>query len=209
MLESVIDHVAGGGRSPASGASRTRLGARRYHPVVSTVAKRNNVRVSGDPAGQPMLFAHGFGCDSEHVAVRGAGLRGSLPGRRSSITSAPAGRTSRRMTTPATARSTGYADDVLEICDELDLEDVIFVGHSVSAMIGVLAAVTAARALRQARPDRPVAALHRRRGLRRRLQPRGHRRAAGLAGQQLPRLVERDGAGDHGRTRIARSWARS
>ena len=35
----------------------------------------------------------------------------------------------------------GYADDVLEICRELDLSDVVFVGHSVSAMIGVLAAV--------------------------------------------------------------------
>jgi sigma-B regulation protein RsbQ len=34
----------------------------------------------------------------------------------------------------------GYADDVLEICDELGLTDVIFVGHSVSAMMGVLAA---------------------------------------------------------------------
>jgi len=34
----------------------------------------------------------------------------------------------------------GYADDVLEICRELELMDVVFVGHSVSAMIGVLAA---------------------------------------------------------------------
>jgi sigma-B regulation protein RsbQ len=34
----------------------------------------------------------------------------------------------------------GYADDVLEICHALDLRDVIFVGHSVSGMIGVLAA---------------------------------------------------------------------
>ncbi|MFI5931875.1 alpha/beta fold hydrolase [Actinoplanes sp. NPDC051494] len=33
----------------------------------------------------------------------------------------------------------GYAQDVLEICRDLDLRDVIFVGHSVSAMIGVLA----------------------------------------------------------------------
>jgi sigma-B regulation protein RsbQ len=40
----------------------------------------------------------------------------------------------------------GYADDVLEICREMDLRDVIFVGHSVAAMIGVLAAV--------AEPDR-------------------------------------------------------
>jgi sigma-B regulation protein RsbQ len=34
----------------------------------------------------------------------------------------------------------GYAEDVLEICRELDLSDLVFVGHSVSAMIGVLAA---------------------------------------------------------------------
>jgi sigma-B regulation protein RsbQ len=35
----------------------------------------------------------------------------------------------------------GYAEDVLSICRELDLHDVVFVGHSVSAMIGVLAAI--------------------------------------------------------------------
>jgi len=35
-----------------------------------------------------------------------------------------------------------YADDVLEICEELDLRDVVFVGHSVSAMIGALAAAS-------------------------------------------------------------------
>jgi sigma-B regulation protein RsbQ len=37
----------------------------------------------------------------------------------------------------------GYVDDVLSICEELDLTDVVFVGHSVSAMIGVLAATRA------------------------------------------------------------------
>ena len=36
----------------------------------------------------------------------------------------------------------GYADDVLEIVAELDLRDVVFVGHSVSAMIGTLATIT-------------------------------------------------------------------
>jgi sigma-B regulation protein RsbQ len=35
----------------------------------------------------------------------------------------------------------GYATDVLEICDALDLRSVIFVGHSVSTMIGLLAAL--------------------------------------------------------------------
>ena len=34
----------------------------------------------------------------------------------------------------------GYADDILEIANELELRDAIFVGHSVSSMIGVLAA---------------------------------------------------------------------
>ena len=33
----------------------------------------------------------------------------------------------------------GYATDIVEICRELDLSDVVLVGHSVSAMIGVLA----------------------------------------------------------------------
>jgi sigma-B regulation protein RsbQ len=35
----------------------------------------------------------------------------------------------------------GYAHDILEICKELDLKDVILVGHSVSGMIGLLAAI--------------------------------------------------------------------
>jgi sigma-B regulation protein RsbQ len=34
-----------------------------------------------------------------------------------------------------------YADDVLRMCHELELRQVVFVGHSVSAMIGVVAAV--------------------------------------------------------------------
>ena len=35
----------------------------------------------------------------------------------------------------------GYVEDILRICRELDLNDVVFVGHSVSAMMGVLAAI--------------------------------------------------------------------
>jgi sigma-B regulation protein RsbQ len=37
----------------------------------------------------------------------------------------------------------GYADDVVEIGNELSLKDAVFVGHSVSAMIGVLASLKA------------------------------------------------------------------
>jgi sigma-B regulation protein RsbQ len=87
-----------------------------------------------------MLFAHGFGCDQnmwryvwpafageyrivlfDHVGAGGSDVRAYDRERYSSLQ--------------------GYADDVLAICRELALSDVVFVGHSVSAMIGVLAAI--------------------------------------------------------------------
>jgi len=104
-----------------------------------SVRARNNVVEQGSPGAQPMLFAHGFGCDQnmwrfvwprfeddyrvvlfDHVGAGGSDLAAYDPGRYSSLQ--------------------GYAEDVCEICRELDLRDVVFVGHSVSAMIGVLAA---------------------------------------------------------------------
>jgi sigma-B regulation protein RsbQ len=102
------------------------------------VLSRNNVNVSGRGT-QPMLFAHGFGCDQhmwrfitpafeDHYRIVlfdyvGSGLSDLAaydPARYSSLD--------------------GYATDVIEICEALELRDVIFVGHSVSSMIGVLAA---------------------------------------------------------------------
>jgi sigma-B regulation protein RsbQ len=104
------------------------------------VGARNNVRISGAETGQPMLFAHGFGCDQEmwrfvapafeadhrivlfdHVGAGGSDLSAYDPERYASLH--------------------GYAEDVLEICREYELTRVVFVGHSVSAMIGVLAAI--------------------------------------------------------------------
>ena len=106
---------------------------------------RNNVNAHGNPHGRPMLFAHGFGCDQnmwrfvwpafeddfrivlfDHVGSGGSDAAAFDRARYSTLQ--------------------GYAEDVLEICRELDLRDVVFVGHSVSAMIGVLAAT--------AEPDR-------------------------------------------------------
>jgi sigma-B regulation protein RsbQ len=100
--------------------------------------RRNNVHIEGID-GPPMLFAHGFGCDQnmwrlvapafteayrvvlfDHVGAGGSDLS-AYDKRKYS-------------------RLDGYAADVLEICAELRLSDVVFVGHSVSAMIGVLAA---------------------------------------------------------------------
>lgn len=103
------------------------------------VLTRNNVNVSGNPAGRPMLFAHGFGCDQNlwrHVVPAFAAdyriVLFDLVGSGGSDLSA--------YDRDRYSSLNGYANDVLEICEALDLRDVAFVGHSVSAMIGVLAA---------------------------------------------------------------------
>lgn len=96
--------------------------------------------LSGTAKGQPLLFSHGFGCDQniwryvapafegeykvvlfDHVGSGGSDLSAYDSAKYASLG--------------------GYAYDVVEICRELDLRDVVFVGHSVSAMIGVLAAI--------------------------------------------------------------------
>ncbi|WP_067499631.1 alpha/beta fold hydrolase [Actinoplanes sp. TFC3] len=106
---------------------------------MNTVDK-HAIHVGGLAQGQPMLFAHGYGCDQnmwrlvapaftathrvvlfDHVGVGKSDLRSYDKTRYSSLD--------------------GYASDVLTIIHDLDLYDVIFVGHSVSAMIGVLAAI--------------------------------------------------------------------
>jgi sigma-B regulation protein RsbQ len=104
------------------------------------VVQRLNVVVSGRPDGQPMVFAHGFGCDQHmwrHVAPSFEDVFQVVL-----FDHAGAGRSDLKAYDPDRYSSLdAYAEDVLAICHELDLEDVIFVGHSVSAMIGVLAAV--------------------------------------------------------------------
>ncbi|GGS29625.1 alpha/beta fold hydrolase [Actinokineospora fastidiosa] len=101
---------------------------------------RNNVVVTGRVGAPVVMLAHGFGCDQnmwrlvapalardfrvvlfDHVGAGGSDLSAWDADRYS--------------------RLDAYAEDVLEICRELDLDDVVFVGHSVSAMIGVLAAI--------------------------------------------------------------------
>ena len=104
-----------------------------------TVLQRNNARIFGQGQ-QVMLFAHGFGCDQhmwrlvapafedaykvvlfDHVGAGLSELGAYRPAKYSTLD--------------------GYADDILEICDALNVTGGIFVGHSVSAMIGVLAAI--------------------------------------------------------------------
>jgi sigma-B regulation protein RsbQ len=105
-----------------------------------SVLQRNDVHVSGAGAAT-MFFAHGFGCDQNMwrllapaYAARYRVVLFDLVG---------SGGSDLRAYDPAKyATLHGHAEDVLEIARELDDgKPAIFVGHSVSAMIGVLAGI--------------------------------------------------------------------
>jgi sigma-B regulation protein RsbQ len=102
------------------------------------VLSRNHVTVSGKTGAPVVVLAHGFGCDQhmwrlvvpvlerdftvvlfDHVGAGRSDLSAWSPQRYSSMD--------------------GYVEDVLALLRELDLGPVIFVGHSVSATMGVLA----------------------------------------------------------------------
>lgn len=105
---------------------------------MSTVLVRNNVQVAGHGP-ETLVFAHGFGCDQtmwrfvapaftaryrvvtfDYVGAGGSDVAAYDAERYGSLQ--------------------GYASDVLEVLDALDLRQVVFVGHSVSATVGMLAA---------------------------------------------------------------------
>ncbi|AZO82208.1 alpha/beta hydrolase (plasmid) [Bosea sp. Tri-49] len=104
-------------------------------------ALRNNVRVFGSGE-RVMMFAHGYGCDQtmwryvvphfqdrfrivlfDHVGAGASHIFAYSPTKYGTLD--------------------GYAQDLVEIAEDLDLSDVILVGHSVSAMIGALASIKA------------------------------------------------------------------
>lgn len=103
------------------------------------IMQRNNVTIKGKGK-QVILFAHGFGCDQnmwrfvtpafeedykivllDYVGCGRSDIKAYNPERYCNLQ--------------------GYARDVLEVCEALELKDIIFVGHSVSSMIGLLAAI--------------------------------------------------------------------
>jgi sigma-B regulation protein RsbQ len=87
-----------------------------------------------------MIFAHGYGCDQHMWRLVAPAFADAY--RVVLFDHVGAGRSDLAAYSRAKYSSLqGYADDVLEICDELKLEQGVFVGHSVSAMIGVLAAI--------------------------------------------------------------------
>jgi sigma-B regulation protein RsbQ len=107
--------------------------------VTRNILVRNNVKIFGKGT-KPMLFAHGFGCDQnmwrfvtpafeddyriilfDYVGSGKSDLQEYSPERYSNLE--------------------GYMQDVLDICAALDLKNAIFVGHSVSGVVGMLASI--------------------------------------------------------------------
>ncbi|MGA5495160.1 alpha/beta fold hydrolase [Streptomyces cinereoruber] len=103
------------------------------------IERRNNVTVTGNPRGRTVVLAHGFGCDQNMWRLTVPALardhRVVLFDYVGSGRSDPSAFSEERY-----GSLEGYARDVVEVCEALDLRDAVFVGHSVSAMTGVLAA---------------------------------------------------------------------
>ncbi|MEE6272307.1 alpha/beta fold hydrolase [Georgenia wangjunii] len=103
------------------------------------VLTRHNVRLSGPADGRPMIFAHGFGCDQgmwRYVVPAFAGTHRVIL-----FDHVGAGGSDDSAFDPQRhGRLEGYAADIVEILDALALGPAVLVGHSVSAMIGLLAA---------------------------------------------------------------------
>ncbi|GGO01518.1 alpha/beta fold hydrolase [Saccharibacillus kuerlensis] len=105
----------------------------------SSVLMRNNVKILGEGT-QYMIFAPGFGCDQnmfrfitghfakdyrivlfDYVGIGGSDSSAYMPERYSSLS--------------------GYVEDVLDVCSAIGARNAIFVGHSVGAMVGLLASI--------------------------------------------------------------------
>lgn len=100
--------------------------------------QRNNVSVLGRGA-TALVFAHGFGCDQNMWRF----VAPAFTERYRVVLFDHVGAGNSDASSydfDAYSSLDRYAEDVLEIVDELELNDVVFIGHSVSAMIGVLAA---------------------------------------------------------------------
>lgn len=102
------------------------------------IRKRNNVQIQGHGP-HILMFGNGFGCDQKlwrHVA----------PAFEKDFTTVlfdyigTGGTDVKAFPVKRYEQLAGYAEDILEICHELKLQNVNFVGHSMSGMISLLAA---------------------------------------------------------------------
>jgi sigma-B regulation protein RsbQ len=107
-----------------------------------SVLHRNHVHVTGPADAPAIVLAHGFGCDQTMWRLITPDL--ARDHRVVAFDYVGSGRSDVTQYDPARYGSLrGYARDVLDVVEALDLRDVTFVGHSVSSMIGVLASLEA------------------------------------------------------------------
>ena len=104
-----------------------------------TASLRNNVSISGRGS-QPLIFAHGFGCDQRMWRLVAPTFEADYKvvlfdyvGAGNSDLSA--------YRTPRCNSLSGYSLDLLGLMEELELEPAIVVAHSVSSSIALLASI--------------------------------------------------------------------
>ena len=102
------------------------------------IISRNNINRFGKGS-QPIMFAHGYGCDQNMWRLVAPAFEEDYQIILFDHTGS-GNSDENEYDFDKYDSLEGYADDIIEICDELELEDVILVAHSVSTMIGVLAA---------------------------------------------------------------------
>lgn len=107
--------------------------------MAKEIIHRNNVRTFGEGS-TPMLFVHGFGCDQNMWRFITPAFEKDY--RLVLFDYVGSGRSDVKMYNPERyANLYGYAQDILDVCAALDLREVMLVGHSVSGVTGVLAAL--------------------------------------------------------------------
>jgi sigma-B regulation protein RsbQ len=103
------------------------------------IIKRNHVKVSGSGT-QYMIFAPGFGCDQNMWRLVAPSFEDDY--RVVLFDYVGSGKSDRgAYNADRYSNLTGYAQDVLDICAALDVQDAVFVGHSVGGIIGMLASI--------------------------------------------------------------------
>ena len=133
VLDSLVQPASGveqGGQQTASGMQES---------AAHEVLRRNSVRVIGE--GKPTIFlCHGFGCNQQiwHYLTTPLAARYQLV----LFDHVGAGESDIQAYDPVKYASLdGYAQYIVEICQALKLQEVVIVGHSVGAMIAMLAVI--------------------------------------------------------------------
>ena len=103
------------------------------------IIERNNVTIHGRGT-VPLLFAHGYGCDKTIWNLVAPAFESDYQVILFDHVGAGKSDTSQYNRTKYSTLL-GYASDVVEIGESLDIEGGVFIGHSVSAMIGLLAPI--------------------------------------------------------------------